>query len=177
MQLWRQLRFASILKMTIHEQALPRYKTANAKRDKEMSTTAADTQAGETSTPEQMRQTAIAHLSRADSLRLQADEEERLAWRLRAEAAIIEASGRRTNHRPRRRPAISGMPSLSINRVIALMETLCIDEDVNIVDGLDGPLSLVERHVGISYGPCRTPMIGTRIANCENALNTAAAAA
>lgn len=161
--------------MFFRDEPIPGYKRGTLKlRAHAMTAIALDITPAVAPSPEELRANALNHLSRADSLRAQAEQEERLAWRLRADAAMVECA-RRAVVRPRRRPAISGSPSFSINRVIALMEKLCIDESVSNSDGLDHPLRLVEGHLGICYDARRMPAIGARIAHCEDALAPAPA--
>jgi len=119
-----------------------------------------------------LRAEAARLLERAEDLRQQAEAAEQAAWRLQAEAAKVEAASRR-GLPGRRRPRIQGHPALSSNRVIALMEALCIDEHVSLREGLDGPLRLVERDLGICYARRGRPTVGVRIAAAEEAMRSA----
>jgi len=119
-----------------------------------------------------LRAEAARLLGRAEDLRQKAESEEQAAWRLQAEAAKVEA-GSRKGVPGLRRPRIQGHPTLSSNRVIALMEALCIDEHVSLREGLDGPLRLVERDLGICYARRGRPTVGLRIAAAEEAMRAA----
>ena len=106
---------------------------------------------------------AAAYLARAKALRDEASELEARANAILRRENSSKNKGLNLGHRP----PVEGMPSLSINRLIRMMEKLGIDEDVSCVDGLDYPLGKVEQKLGISYGRFNIPYIGARIRNCE----------
>lgn len=118
-------------------------------------------------TPAELRTQAQARIDRAEQIRLDAEREEQAGWGLMAQAAIAEAGSAR--HRPRRRPPV-GRHGLIADRLIAVMERLCIDEEVNPREGLGGPMSLVEDRIGIDYSRRGTPTIGARMAIIEEAV-------
>lgn len=119
-----------------------------------------------------LRTDAAALLQKAEDLRRQAEEAECAAWRAQAEAAVVEASASRRSTPARRRQAIHGDPRSSGNRLLALMEQLCIDEHVNFRDGLGDPLRVVEARLGICYARRGTPTVGMRLDICERAMAT-----
>lgn len=128
------------------------------------------TEMGAGSRANELRAQAMEHAARAERLREEAKEADRSAWRMRADAALIELAAIERPIRAYRRPRQMGQPWYAINRVIALMERLSIDEHVSTATGLGHPLSLIERRLGISYGGQRIPEVGVRLENCETAV-------
>lgn len=135
-----------------------------------MTVIAIDRNAAQNLDSRSLREIALDHVARAADLRVQADEEERQAKMIYASLHRQEAQANSHGIEILRRPKIEGNPNLAVNKVISLMEKLCIDETVDTVEGLDRPLVMIERQLGIAYQKYHTPYIGVRIANCEEAI-------